>query len=214
MTYLQLVNNVLKRLRERTVSTVNENTYSTLIGIFINDAKDEVENAWKWSALRTTLSSTTEDGIFAYSLSGAGGIFEMLNVYNDTENFYMDYMEADKLTDLMLANPDHGCPRYYSYNGIDANGDAIVDLYPIPDGAYEIRFNMIKRTQEMEADGDTNFLPDHPLLMLAYAKAVEERGEDLGVSASSAYAAAQKHLADYISIDSARHPEELVWKSV
>ena len=48
MTYLNVVNNVLKRLRERTVSTVGESTYSTLIATLVNDAKESVEAAWNW----------------------------------------------------------------------------------------------------------------------------------------------------------------------
>jgi len=40
MTYLEVVNNILKRLRERTVATVNESTYSSLIAVLVNDAKE------------------------------------------------------------------------------------------------------------------------------------------------------------------------------
>ena len=47
MTYLDLVNNVLRRLRETEVSTVAANSYSKLVGDLINDAKDLVENAWE-----------------------------------------------------------------------------------------------------------------------------------------------------------------------
>jgi Co/Zn/Cd efflux system component len=36
MTYLQLINNVLIRLRETQVASNNETTYSSLIGLFIN----------------------------------------------------------------------------------------------------------------------------------------------------------------------------------
>ena len=39
MTYLNLVNNVLRRLREDQVTTVYFNTYSSMVGDFINDAK-------------------------------------------------------------------------------------------------------------------------------------------------------------------------------
>ena len=39
MTYLQLVNSVLRRLRENEVDTVAETSYSALIGDFVNDAK-------------------------------------------------------------------------------------------------------------------------------------------------------------------------------
>jgi hypothetical protein len=73
---------------------------------------------------------------------------------------------------------------------------------------------MVKRTGDLVDDSDTNLLPDHPILTLAYAKAVEERGEDGGIAASSAYATAQKHLSDYIALDAAKHPEELVWAAV
>ena len=66
MTYLETVNKILKRLRERTVTSVEETAYSALIGIFVNDAKQVVEEAWKWSALRTTLTATTTSGIFSY----------------------------------------------------------------------------------------------------------------------------------------------------
>ena len=71
MTYLNLVNNVLRRLREDTVSTVSNDTYSTMVGDFVNDAKEMVESAWDWSALRTTsgspLTITTSAGDFTYS---------------------------------------------------------------------------------------------------------------------------------------------------
>ena len=52
MNYLTLVNNVLRRLREDSVLSVTETTYSTLIGDILNDAKNIVEHSWDWSALR------------------------------------------------------------------------------------------------------------------------------------------------------------------
>jgi hypothetical protein len=38
MTFLELINDVLIRLRETQVSTNAESSYSTLIGKFVNDA--------------------------------------------------------------------------------------------------------------------------------------------------------------------------------
>jgi hypothetical protein len=42
-TRLQLVNAVLRRLREPEVDSVDENSYSKLIGDIVNDAKKLVE---------------------------------------------------------------------------------------------------------------------------------------------------------------------------
>ena len=39
MTYLQLVNAVMRRLREEEITTVDESDYAKLIGDFVNDAK-------------------------------------------------------------------------------------------------------------------------------------------------------------------------------
>lgn len=212
MTYLQIVNNILKRLRERTVSTVNETAYSTLIGMLVNDAKQEVEQAWDWSALRTTLTATTEQGVFAYELTGAGDNMKMLDVINDTSNFFMTYKTASDFNNYYLnTTPDQGAPRYYSFNGIDDNGDTIVEVFPPPNGVYSIRFNLINRQADLALDTDVPVCPNKPIEMLAYAKAIEERGEDGGATANTAYATAGRVLNDALSLDQAKHPEELIW---
>jgi len=51
MTYLELINDVLIRLRETTVSTSTETAYSTLIGKFVNDAKRQIEDSYAWNVL-------------------------------------------------------------------------------------------------------------------------------------------------------------------
>jgi len=212
MTYLSIVNNVLKRLRERTVSTVEENTYSTLISMFVNDAKQEVEQAWDWSALRTTLTATTTAGAFAYELTGAGDNMKMLDVVNDTSNVFMTYKTASDFNNYYLnSNPTQGSPRYYSFNGIDNNGDTIVEIFPPPDGTYLIRFNLINRQDDLATDTDVLLCPSKPVEMLAYAKAVEECGEDGGVAGVSAYRTAERALSDAIALDAAKHPEEVIW---
>ena len=63
-TYLDLINDVLVRLREPQVLSVSQNTYSSLIGKLINDAKREIEDSWNWDVLRSTVSFTTQQGTF------------------------------------------------------------------------------------------------------------------------------------------------------
>jgi len=216
MTYLDMVNNVLKRLREREVSTINESSYSSLIAILVNDAMQEVEQSWDWSALRTTLSASTTSGIFSYELNGSQNNFKVLDVVNDTSNVFMKYADAHWMTQVFLTSntPETGSPYYYSFNGVSQDGDTQVDIYPVPDGVYDLRFNVIQRTLELTDDADVTLIPNKPIIQLAYAKAVEERGEDGGVLSSSAYAAAERVLNDAISFDAAKHPEELIWKAV
>jgi len=214
MTYLELVNNVLLRLREREVTSVNDNSYSKLIGVFINEAKTEIENVWNWSALRETLTLTTESGIFAYELNGTQNNFSVMDVVNQNGDFFMEYRTQHEFNQFYLnQTPETGNPRYYNFNGVSADRDTMVDVYPKPDAEYTIFFNIIQRTTNMTENSDTLKIPDQPVLNLAYAKAIEERGEDGGISASSAYATAQRILNDAVAQDAARHSEEVVWYS-
>ena len=212
MTYLDTVNKILKRLREREVTAVNENSYSSLIGCFVNDAKQLVEESWNWSALRTSLTATTTSGIFSYELNGSQNNFTTLDVINDTSNFFMTYKDAHSFNALFsTATPPTGDPTYYSFNGVSTDGDTKVDIYPIPNGAYTIRFNIIQRSADLASEADTIQVPSRPVELLAYAMAVEERGEDGGFNPVTAYALGEKALGDAIALDAGKHPEEIIW---
>lgn len=212
MTYLELVNSVLIRLREREVSSVTENSYSKMVGEFINESKVEVENAWNWSALRQTLTLTTTSGIFNYELNETANNFTVMDVVNENGDFFMEYRTQHDFNQFYL-NQDvqTGNPRYYNFNGVSTDGDTLVDVYPKPDAVYTIYFNIIQRTANLVNNADTVLIPNQPIINLAYAKALEERGEDGGFSATSAYATANRILNDAIAQDGQRHVEELIW---
>ena len=219
MTYLELVNAVLRRLRESEVDTVqgvgNTNTYARLVGDFVNESKSQVEAAWDWSPLRTTLTLTTSPNVFNYELNGTGNTFKVLDVWNDTSNIEMQYQTAHWFNnEFLMADPQRGIPAFYNFNGVSVDRDTQVDIYPIPDAVYDLRFNITMRNLPLENDSDTVLLPTRPIILLATAMAIEERGEDGGQQSMNAYAAAQSALADEIAFDAARHPEETIWYSV
>jgi hypothetical protein len=87
----------------------------------------------------------------------------------------------------------------------------LVDIYPIPNAVYSLRFNVVDPQAELSNESDVLLIPSKPVQMLAYAKAIEERGEDGGAASSSAYATAQRVLNDAIAFDSAKHPDEVIW---
>ena len=219
MTYLELVNAVMRRLRESEVSTVqgvgNSNAYARLIGDFVNEAKSQVEVAWDWSALRSTLTLTTTPNVFNYELNGTQNNFKVLDVWNDSDDIEMQYKSASWFNrEFLTATPQTGTPMFYNFNGVSADRDTQVDIYPIPDAVYDLRFNITQRNLPFSEDTDTTVLPTRPIILLATAMAIEERGEDGGQQSINAYAAAQSALADEIAMDAARHPEDTIWYSV
>jgi hypothetical protein len=211
-TYLQAVNSVLRRLRESEVSTVNESSYSKMIGELVNDAKSSVEAAYGWNALTQTLTATTSADVFSYVLTGSGVRFKVLNVINDTSNTFLRLAPLSFMTQQFLpTTPQKGTPNYYIFNGQDSNGDSLVDLFPIPDGAYDVRFNVILPQAQLTSDSTVIKVPADVVILNAYARAAVERGEDGGTQSSEAYALAKNLMSDYISLESNRSIDDTNW---
>ena len=139
----------------------------------------------------------------------------MLDVWNDSDDIEMQYKDAYWFNrEFLTATPQRGIPLYYNFNGVSVDGDTQVDIYPIPDAVYDLRFNISQRNLPLVNDVDSIVLPTRPIILLATAMAIEERGEDGGQQSMNAYAAAQSALADEIAMDAARHPEDTIWYSV
>ena len=212
MTYLELVNGVLRRLREPTVATVTSSDYSTLIGDFVNDAKVTVENSWDWTTLRSTISIATANNVKNYALTGTGWQGKQLNVINDTSNWVMEYRTSDWFDEkYYVEGQASGAPRYYTFGETDSNGDQTIDLYPLPDGAYTVRFDAVVRNAPLVNNTDVLEVPWMPVLHLALALAARERGETGGTSAQEYFQIAKSLLGDAIAIDAALHPEDTIF---
>jgi len=211
-TYLETVNNVLRRLREPTVSSVNESNYSAMIGVFVNDAKREVEDAHDWNVLSNTLTANTSSGIFNYVLVGSGNRFRVIDVLNDSNDTEIRYAPTKWMNkQFLLTQTQSAAPLFYNFNGVDSNYDTQVDIYPVPDTVYALRFNLIIPQAELTSDSTRILVPPHLVSMLAYAKAIAERGEDGGNLSSEAYALYKMSLANEVAIERNRYEEEMNW---
>jgi hypothetical protein len=208
MTYLELVNDVLVRLRETAVSTVSETSYSSLIGKFVNDAKRQIEDAFAWNVLGQTITVTTASSTAAYSLTGAGQKFQVMDVINTTSNvglINISFVDMNrKLNFTPLVN---SIPTEFAFDGVDGSYDTKVNLYPIPDGVYTIKFALTVPQATLASDATVVAVADTLVAQNAYARALVERGEDGGLSSSEAYQLYKAMLSDYIALEGTRYPE-------
>jgi hypothetical protein len=213
-TYLETVNDVLIRLRENEVTAVTDTAYSKLISKYVVDAQRQVEDSYNWNALSNTLTMVTVPTLFNAVLVGSGVRFRLIDVIDDTNNKVLQYRSSKEMNDLFLNQSQLlGPPEYFNFNGVSPEGDTQVDLYPIPDGAYTIRFNIIQPQDPLQFDADKLLVPAEPVIFLAYAKALAERGEDGGMASSEAYQLYQTSLADHISNESNLFQEEFIWNA-
>jgi hypothetical protein len=215
-TYLELVNDVMVRMREPEVSTVNQNVLSKLVGRFINDAKRQVEDAYTWNTLSTTLTLTTTPTTYNYVLPNTGSRFKVSEVFDNTNKTTLRPISSIEMTHFlfMTTAPQSGAPNYYNFNGADSNGDTKVDIFPVPNAVYSIFFNIYKPQLDLSTDGAILLVPKEPVVHLAFAKALVERGEDGGEQSSEAYSLYRQVLADAIAIEAGRHTEEDSWVAI
>lgn len=213
-TYLQLVNEVLTRLRESNVSTVTETAYSSLIGLFVNDAKRAVEDAWDWSALSTTITIPTVAGTTMYTVTGSGGRQRSVAVNDTTNKARLTNVPIQWITDQQqLTTTNTGNPCYYAWNGIHTTGDSKVEIYPTPTGVASLKFNMTVPQDTLSTGSTVLLVPSEPVIAGAVARAMVERGEDGGLASGEAYGLAKAVLSDYIALEQSRFPEYAVFEA-
>lgn len=208
MTWLELTNEVLKRLREATVSTVSANPYSALIGSFVNEAKREVEDSWDWNVLRSTISVNTVASTGTYILTGAAKRSRLIDAWNGGTE--MQEVGSQVMNRFYYSGTQSGSPYFFNYNG-ESGGDPKVDLWPIADAVYPLKFTLCIPQPDLAADGTELVVPDWPVVLGAWAKSINERGEDGGQTTQGAYDVYRFALGDAISHDTARARDELVW---
>lgn len=216
MTFLEIVNEVLIRLRENTVADVNTNNYSKLIGVFVNDAKRSVEDAWTWDVLYTTIPVVTAAGTTDYVVTGSGLRHKDATVNNVTSGHQFP-LQAVPYTwiqnQLQLTTTTPNQPGYYSWNGNNGT-DSKIAVYPTPNGTYTLNVNLCVPQLPLVNNTDTLLVQSEPVILGAYARALVERGEDGGLASSEAYGLFRSVLSDQISIEMSRDDSMTTWSVV
>jgi hypothetical protein len=224
-TYLQLINEVLKRLREDQVGTVDYSSYSSLISTFVNDAKREVENSWSWEVLKTSYTITPDGVNTEFTITGLDESDARL-AYDDCdrplvfdvkindefqlhEYSYATYL-ARKLTDPDgLASNDK--PNWFAVNKMpDGTWKVFFDGLPATDRSYRLYF--YEPQSELETASTELLVPWRPVVHLALLYALDERGEEIGEPGSKAWMRYENSLTDAIAMDSVGNSAKITFK--
>lgn len=184
LTYLQIVNRVLQRMREATVATPTETMYSTLIANLVNQVKSEMERAWYWQALRDTYAVTAVDQTTSYAFTGAGPEAVVLDGWNTTTPLPLlrgtntDF--NDKFFNVQTVQT--GPITQYLPAGVNADYDLKIDTWPKPvtgSGAGDaLKFTLYVPQAELSDGGDIPLVPQSVLVEETVARAMIERGDE------------------------------------
>ena len=219
MTFRGLINEVLIRLREDTISSdwsgdINDSStisaYQKVIGALVNDAKRHVEERHDWLNLRETVDIATVNGTENYNLS-SGQEIKIMDAINNTTGMHLRQVGRTYINTVTFPSQNTGEPLYYGFNGSDASNNLKVDLSPVPTEAHTISFDILKYQAEL-AEADTVIkVPEKPVILGAWARAIAERGEDGGTQSSIMAIEASEALKQAIMRDSGNTKYETDW---
>ena len=217
MTYLELVNSVLVRLREKKVNTVDANPFTAIIGACVNDAMDSCQDAWNWSHLRQTDVVLVGLGIDEFIVPDSyNNKYQVNSMLNLQEGYYLRYVPQPWLRARYRNDANvsvsSGKPLYWCWGTDDeASGNKTIQLLQPSNGTYNFALDRVKQQREM-TDGSTRLLiPSKPVIALATALASRERGEIGGTPTSELFVLADRYLSDAIAYDTAKWEEEMDW---
>ncbi len=219
MTFRGLINEVLIRLREDTISSnwsgdINDSStvtdYQKVIGSLVNDSKRSIEGYHDWLVLRETADITTVASTKNYSLS-SGQEFKVVDAINNTTGTQLAQVSKAYLNSIRYPTDPTGEPLYYGFNGADASNNLKVDLSPVPTTAHTISFDIVKYQDELTEADTVIKIPDKPVVLGAWARAISERGEDGGTQSSIAAQEANESLKQAIMLDSGNTRYETDW---
>ena len=219
MTFRGLINEVLIRLREDTISSdwsgdINDSTtvsaYEKVIGALVNDAKRYVEQRHDWLVLRQTVDISTVASTKNYNLS-SGQEIKIIDVINNTTGTQLSQVSRAYLNNIMYPTDPTGEPLYYGFNGSDASKNLKVDLSPIPINAETLSFDIIKFQDDLTEAATVLSVPEKPVILGAWAMAISERGEDGGTQSSLMAQESIEALKQAIILDSGNTRYETDW---
>jgi hypothetical protein len=211
MTYADLVNKVLRALREDTITTSLAEAYVALVGQYVNEAKEDIENGGPWYALRTTVNSATVTNTQTVDLTSSTNERTYLLYSNNVPQAFVvesgresqlqvvDVSHIVSLTALAGTNTTNTLPLYVAFSR--ATGGLTAHFWPVPDQAYDLRFVFVVPQEDMTVYSATITIPGGPVWREALVRAMEERGEEFSGSLEAVRARAAAALSGAILMD-------------
>ncbi len=153
-SFLELVNDVLRRTGQETVTTLtNAPPPARQVMDFINDIYFDILNAAQCNFLQASATITTADGTATYALAPDADVNYLLRdrIQESTSDDYMSQVDPTMLGPAYL--DDTGKPYQF---WIEGNR---IRFYPVPNGVFTIHYEYLKRPVQLVSDADNSLIP-------------------------------------------------------
>ena len=205
MTYLEVINSVLRRLRETEATTVIDNSYTKLVATYVNDVMKEMRDQWDWNAdikeVRFTLAANDAGGRLdsdaSSKVTNAVYLTQRSALVYDTRRrpIVIDTTDANSETQLWednvndirrdynLGNFSTTAPTYFGLEWGETGGtiwmNSLMDKQRTFRGLFYVPQEDLAVTDNTDATTVIE-LPTFPIILGAVFYALNERGEEMG----------------------------------
>lgn len=214
-TRLQIINQVLPRMREATVATSSSTVYATLVSAVLNSVKTQMEQKWKWRDLRDTFQVSMVSGTASYVLTSSGQFARILDMWNETTGLEVKRGTTRGFNSKYLGTTSvqEGDVTHYSPVGLNANYDVQFDVWPRPNRSNSLIVNVYMPEGDPTTDDTVILVPNQILIegMVAYLMA--ERGDDSGVQVETQKELYTAMLTDAIAGEIGEDESETDWSA-
>lgn len=186
MTFAQLINKVLTKLREDTIASSVPPGYPTLVAQIVNEAKEDIENVGPWYGLRTTVDIVTTPGVDQLSLAAYNDRSYLLmdnnepQAYITTTNYWrrLTLISQSEMNAMRIFSPStpNNTPQWISFD-YPSTG-IVATLFPAPNSAYNVRLVLVVPQSDLVNATDALLIPGLPVWREAVVRCMEERGEE------------------------------------
>lgn len=130
---------------------------------WLNQAQLELAQLRSWEEMREIYETSTVSGQFRYAFPVRAKEFFSIRLLDGTTYRKLIYIPSRDADRYLEDSASSGVPEVY----IDYGSN--FELYPIPDGVYELRARISQFPVELSADSDTSALRNKDLLLVAGA---------------------------------------------
>lgn len=234
MKYLDLTNKVLMALREDPISSAQFSSateYQKLVGLFVDHALKEVEDAWDWSAYQveewfpvSTSGNYIGSKVFVdQHQTHRVKVFEASYVYNGihmNDLKLISYLDIQHKIREISPQPSSSGPEYISFNLSPTYQNALdINVYPVSSTTgkvyvyWSVPSPLLTQDDNPSTGGNYDIkIPILPVFYNALYKAIAERGEDGSMSVQQAYNDYQNSLRRAIDQDIHFSAKMLQWR--
>lgn len=216
MTYLEVVNTVLKLMRLDEVATVagQEDEAVKVVIQNVNDAKKKVENAWRWNALRDEWAIPVVQGVSTYPITDSYDQIIIDDVLLNDQWVLKPNNKKSLDRKLNTYSTETNAPNEYAIAGANANREVLIKFWPLSNQSHTVTITGWKNQPDLAIDSDELLVPHYPVVYEALAMSARERGEVGGQTSLELFGMAKKYLEDAIALDASMSPLDTNWYTI